>query len=377
MSLSLTIALRVDASPNLGSGHLVRCYSLAQALAAEGHRLIFICRCLPSQLQQLLQAQGFSVLLLPPETLSEPEKQAVSEPHAGVKFQQLDAEQTLILLKSIQPMLDWLIVDHYQLDAIWEMQIRPHCQHLLVIDDLANRRHDCDLILDQNPYRNLETRYDRLLPQHGQKLLGPTYLLLRPEFLQTPPVTIPPAKTVNRILVTMGGSDPKNMTAWVLRSLLLLETIQPLEICLILGADFADRAAVEAIAQTSRYHSIKIASAVTNMATWMNQSDLAIAAGGSTTYELAYLGIPALIITASPTQIEVAIEMDRLGINCYLGPFETISEEQFLASLTDRITNSHLRQAMSERGKIMFKPDGVKQVMIAMTELAQGRMKNE
>lgn len=369
MSLSWTIAIRVDASPNIGSGHLLRCYTLAKALAEQGHQLIFVCRTLPLYFRQLLKDHGFSVLLLPPEfsLLAQGLEESRIDPLD--KLQLEDALLTLKVLQSLQPLLDWMIVDHYQLDARWEKEIHNYARHLLVIDDLADRPHNCDLMLDQNPYPQLESRYDRLIPPNCCRLLGPAYLMLRSEFTHTQRPSITPQTTASRIMITMGGSDPKNISSWVLRSLSTLQTSHPLQICVILGADFAHGSEVEEIVQSQKYHQIKVESAVTNMSAWMRESDLAISAGGSTTYELAYLGIPALVITASPTQVEIAKEMDHRGVNRYLGSFETLSTEEFLTALAQMIPDQHLRRRMSQRGQDLIDGQGVQRVLQAMGKI--------
>jgi UDP-2,4-diacetamido-2,4,6-trideoxy-beta-L-altropyranose hydrolase len=176
----MNITIRTDASTRIGLGHLVRCRTLATALRDQGATVRFICRAHPGHQIAALRADGLDVTALP----APPDQEAADGDYAawlGVPQAQ-DAAETIAALAADRP--DWLIVDHYGLDVDWEQALRPHVGRILVIDDLANRRHDGDLLLDQNYAPAGTTRYQGLLPPGARTLLGPAYALLRPEYAQ-------------------------------------------------------------------------------------------------------------------------------------------------------------------------------------------------
>ena len=167
---------RADASTEIGTGHVMRCLSLANRLRRAGHASYFICRDLPGNLASFIEGCDFKVHLLPAPpskvagcvTASEP-------PHArwlGVPWD-VDARDTAGALQQLGADIDWLVVDHYAIDSHWEASLRPFANGIMVIDDLADRRHDCDLLLDQNLSRNAEQRYQGKVMEDCRLLLGP------------------------------------------------------------------------------------------------------------------------------------------------------------------------------------------------------------
>ncbi len=150
---AMRVVFRADASLNIGSGHVMRCLTLANALRESGASCFFVCREHPGNLLELIREQGFEAIGLPlPKTF-----ESLHGKHSSSRLTyagwlgdswQRDAEQTLAALNG--ELADWLVVDHYALDSAWEESLRPACRRLLVIDDLADRDHRCDLLLDQN-----------------------------------------------------------------------------------------------------------------------------------------------------------------------------------------------------------------------------------
>lgn len=198
----MRVLIRTDASVEIGSGHLMRCLTLADQLRSEDSAVAFACRDLPGGLFDLLQTHGYRYARLPSAT-------------PGSNAQQDDAEATLEAAEKLFPDgLDWLVVDHYGLDATWERMLRPHVRKLMVIDDLANRPHDCDLLLDQNYYRDLDRRYHGLVPEQCITLLGPTYVLLRPEFADARQQLRLRDGSVRRILVFLVAATLPTRRKW-------------------------------------------------------------------------------------------------------------------------------------------------------------------
>ncbi|HEX5792517.1 MAG TPA: UDP-2,4-diacetamido-2,4,6-trideoxy-beta-L-altropyranose hydrolase, partial [Rheinheimera sp.] len=190
----MKILFRADASTRIGSGHVMRCLTLAQTLTKLGAECHFVCRQTDGNLNDLICQQGYQLYTL-----------------AGTADEQQDAAQTLQQLRQSYQLL---IVDHYALAQQYCSALRQRCKHIMVIDDLANRRHDCDLLLDQNLLPQAEQRYAERVPAHCETLLGPRYALLREEFYQAAAPRDP-----NRILIGFGGSDEQHLTALAIKAL--------------------------------------------------------------------------------------------------------------------------------------------------------------
>ena len=209
-------AFRVDASSETGLGHLFRCRTLAETLRDRGGSVEFICRQLPGHQASLLSDAGFRVQALPAPPAATAALEGDYGHWLGVS-QDEDATQTDRWLSGTTA--DWLIVDQYALDARWEGQLRARTRRLMVIDDLANRQHDCDLLLDQNPPSSLHERYQGLTPAHCEHLLGVRFALMRPQYRARRRSADELARPIRRVFVFFGGSDPHNLTGLVLEAL--------------------------------------------------------------------------------------------------------------------------------------------------------------
>ncbi|MGY3929681.1 UDP-2,4-diacetamido-2,4,6-trideoxy-beta-L-altropyranose hydrolase [Aeromonas encheleia] len=308
------IAFRADASLEAGSGHVMRCLTLADALREQGAKCWFICRAHPGHLADLISARDHRCHLLTAKPDSEQEPAGISLlAHAswlGCGWEQ-DAEQTQTILAELQP--DWLVVDHYALDSCWEKILRPHVGCIMVIDDLADRTHDCDLLLDQNLGRQPDDYRERV-PLHCTLLVGPRYSLLRPEFAALREYSrerrqIP---TLKQVLITMGGVDKPNATGRVLEALRQAPLPDDCRICVVMGAKAPWLVQVEALAATLPWPTTVLAN-VSNIAQLMADSDLAIGAAGSTSWERCCLGLPTLMFVIADNQREVAHHLMSAG----------------------------------------------------------------
>ena len=205
----MRLIIRADASIEMGSGHVMRCLALAEELKKNGFDITFITRAHEGNLNGLISDKGMKVAeLSAPDSRSAPVGNGCSDDCAewlGVTQEQ-DARETINALGKTIPY--WLIVDHYGLDELWEKTIRPHVKKIMVIDDLANRHHDCEMLLDQNWFDDKESRYRGLVPAGCTQLFGPEYALLRPEFAEARKNLKPRTGEVKRIFVFFGGADP-------------------------------------------------------------------------------------------------------------------------------------------------------------------------
>ncbi|VFM98156.1 MAG: UDP-2,4-diacetamido-2,4,6-trideoxy-beta-L-altropyranose hydrolase [Candidatus Kentron sp. G] len=326
----MKVVFRVDASNRIGTGHMVRCLTLAEALRDRGKKPRFICRAHPGHLIERLQRQAMPVTVLPPAPDTEPDHSADYAAWLGVT-QAHDAQQTIAALGGERP--DWLIADHYGLDAAWEQRLRPHVDRLMVIDDLANRLHDCDLLLDQNVIDEPAsdgTRYRNLTPTGCRLLLGPRHALLRPEYADWRRTLMPRDGQVRRVLVFMGGSDPGNVTGLALEILSAPE-FRHLEVDVVVGSNNPHRPTIEN--QATRRARTTLHGPRPHLADLMARADLAIGAGGTATWERLCLGLPSLVISIAENQELACLALARAGLIRYLGDAVTVDEERMRAAL--------------------------------------------
>ena len=214
----MNVVFRCDSAPFIGAGHVLRCLSLAFYLTTKQCTCTFICRAFESNLIHLIRKYGYSVHELPYSSLTNIDYSDRSS-WLGLDFT-TDATQTIDILKAIK--CDYLVVDHYGIDVKWETLTNPYVDNLIVIDDLANRIHKCDVLIDQNYYYNMISRYDDLVPPDTILCLGPKYALVRHQFqsLRTRSLSRrEKSSSFASILVSLGGSDPDNLTQEILCSL--------------------------------------------------------------------------------------------------------------------------------------------------------------
>lgn len=329
----MNVVFRVDSSLQIGSGHLMRCLTLAEALRERGAAARFICRDLPGNFCGLVEDRGFRAHRLPfPGSCHDCQdriKDSGGARTVGVDARldactdarvdtQADAEETAAVLAAERergagrgadsPIVDLLIVDHYGLDDGWESRMRPWAARIMVIDDLADRRHDCDVLLDQNYHDYMDERYEGLVPERCLRLLGPKYLLLRPEFYRARRQLKQREGTVRRLLIFFGGSDPSDETGKALQAVRLLNRAD-IATDVVVGAGNPRREAVRRLCSSlpgARFHC-----QVDNMAELVAGADLAIGAGGTAMWERCYLGLPSLAVIvadnqAGPVQVAAA-----------------------------------------------------------------------
>ena len=300
---AVRVAFRADASVQIGTGHVMRCLTLADELTRQGHECRFFCRAHAGHLGDLIVSKGYGLTLLPASSHNEPLANTQnSDDYArwlGVPWQE-DASQTLECITQWKP--DWLVVDHYALDAEWEYALAHVVGRIMVIDDLANRAHECSLLLDQNLGR-VASDYDGLLPEGCQRLIGPGYALLRPEFSALREQSLSRRKNpeLKRILISLGGVDRTNVTGQVLDA--LSESTLPVstELDIIMGssAPYLDEVRQQA-AQLPFKATVSVG--VTDMAERMCLADLSIGAAGSTSWERCCLGLPAITVVLAENQ---------------------------------------------------------------------------
>lgn len=304
----MDIVFRADASLQIGSGHLMRCLTLADQLRAEGARTTFVCREHAGHLGDLVAARGHAVARLPVHAT--PAGGAAYDQWLGATWQR-DAAETAAALPG-RP--DWLVADHYAIDARWEAALRPAVDRLMVIDDLADRPHDCDLLLDQNLAARMERRYDGLLPAAAVLLPGPHFALLRPEFAAARAALRVRDGQVRRLFLFIGGADADDYTGQALRE---AARHPGLAIDVVVGGAYPHH---EQLARhCAALPGTRLHRGVDNMAELMAAADLAIGAGGGAMWERACVGLPSMVIAVAANQQAGCTAMARQGHVLYLG----------------------------------------------------------
>ncbi|WP_025647162.1 MULTISPECIES: UDP-2,4-diacetamido-2,4,6-trideoxy-beta-L-altropyranose hydrolase [unclassified Psychrobacter] len=311
----MNVVFRCDASILIGTGHVMRCLTLADELARQGAKCYFICREHEGNLIDLITKKGYKVYKLDAIPLNnsnkgEAESTLFHSEWLGTS-QAEDAKQTIDIVSDIEP--KWLIVDHYALNDYWEQKFRPHCDSILVIDDLADRKHDCDVLLDQTFGRNRQD-YQGLVRDHCKVLCGTTYALLRPEFSKWRQYSLERRKnnTLEHILVNLGGVDKDNLTSKMLDTLKQTPLSDSCKITVVMGSTSPWIEAVKKKAEQLPWPT-EVKTGVSNMAELMANSDLAIGAAGSTSWERCCLGLPTLMLVLAENQLLIAKNLEDAG----------------------------------------------------------------
>ncbi|NOR86739.1 MAG: UDP-2,4-diacetamido-2,4,6-trideoxy-beta-L-altropyranose hydrolase [Bacteroidales bacterium] len=335
----MQVIFRADASTHIGSGHVMRCLTLAEELRDNGCEVTFVCRELPGNLISIIEEKGYFVSPL--------EWQDDSNTFNWQK----DVCETINTIESKAEKVDLLIVDHYKIDFKWESKIRDYAKQIMVIDDLADRNHDSDLLLDQNYYCDLESRYEGLVPEYCLKLLGPRYLLLRQEYIEARENLLPRNGEIKQILIFFGSSDIDGHTLTVLRA---IESIKLLDIniLVVVGASNPNRKEVELYC--SGKPNVSFYCQVDNMAELMASVDLAIGAGGASMWERCFLGLPSITVILADNQKKNTEDVDKSGAIKYLGWAHDLLEEDYICAVQWMISNPKKVREMSEKSQLIM-----------------------
>ncbi|MEQ9909058.1 UDP-2,4-diacetamido-2,4,6-trideoxy-beta-L-altropyranose hydrolase [Pectobacterium odoriferum] len=307
---------RADASIDIGSGHIMRCVTLANELRRSGHDIYFICRDLPGHLGMFLEKNNIPYSLL--NASANPEKDIQEPVYAHSNWltvgQTVDFSQSKDVIEHYRP--DWIVIDHYALSDIWQKQAVIYGAKICVIDDLADRPHYAHLLIDQNVGR-IANDYRELVPEYCQLLIGPQYALLRPEFIYWREFSLKRRDKVNRIkniLVNLGGVDKENITEDILSALANVDSLnKSVSITVVMGKTAPH---LHQVIERSAHmpYKTQVLCGVDNMAELMTNADLAIGAAGSTSWERCCLALPTIIIVLADNQKNVAKNLVDLGV---------------------------------------------------------------
>lgn len=308
--------IRADASREIGSGHIMRCLTVADQLKKSGHDVQFFMLPLQGNLINYVQQCGYNTI-------------------------------------TMWQMTDVIIVDHYQIDASVEQKLYAYAKKIVVIDDLANRRHICDVLIDQNIIEDYAYRYDALVPKTCVKLLGPQYLIMRDEFVEARQHRRKRNNNVKQLLVFMGGTDPTHETMKVLEA---LEKFTFEKVHVVCGNGNEQKSEIQLICEQQGYCYHQ---QIDYMAKLMNEVDFSIGAGGGTTWERCYVGLPSSSTIVADNQTETTYFTEKLGAVINLGWHEQVTSETYKGLLAFIQEHPEKLSMLSKQGLQLTESNGI------------------
>jgi len=342
------VVFRVSAGDKLGMGHVARCLHLARALRHHSLECLFLLDQYPVSLHAFLEA-------FPAKTLY---------PTARFNSEEDDAEYCLPLLNAG----DWLVLDDYRLSIKWESKLRSHVEKIIVIDDLANRVHDCDVLID---YRvgdksALTKRYANLLPAHCHTLLGPDYVLLGEEYVKKAAFPAPDDKF--NILISLGGGGNLESVTSLVDYLSQQKTLSGMHIRVVVGAMAKNSRTLRAIAR--QYDNLQIIEKATSLADEYRHAHLYFGAAGTALYELNCLGIPGITFSISENQKNALAELEKLGHYLHLS-YDDIQNFDAIERLLLTVKNNYQRiKSLQQSCAVKIDGKGATRVVAALTKIA-------
>jgi UDP-2,4-diacetamido-2,4,6-trideoxy-beta-L-altropyranose hydrolase len=337
----MNLIIRVNASTKIGTGHLMRCLALARARQELGGEVIFILNTEALTLEERLQSQSMKVVYL-----------SVSSGSAE------DAKETANL--GHQFTADWVVIDSYDFGGEYQKIIKNEGLRLLTIDDYGHAKHYyADIVLNQNISADEGLYVNR--ESYTQLLLGTKYTLLRREFWQWCGWKREISTVARKVLVTLGGSDPDNVTLKVIQALQLVE-VDDLEVVVVVGGTNPHHEQLKSVCLDSKFP-IQLKRNVTNMPELMAWADVAIAAGGSTNWELAFMGLPSVIIVTAENQRAIAEKLDVMKLAVNLGWYENILTTDIASVIGELIVSDTTRKEMTKSCQDLVDAEGSQRVL--------------
>jgi UDP-2,4-diacetamido-2,4,6-trideoxy-beta-L-altropyranose hydrolase len=347
----------VDASIAIGTGHFMRCFTLANQLLEQGASVVFVCRHWLPALANLLEQKGIELKTLPPAS---PHANA-SDPNIYAGWlgtsQLLDAEDTIRVLSGNK--VNWLIIDHYALDHTWESELRASTDKIMVIDDLANRQHGCDLLLDQNYYHDDNNPYQDLVTSGCLLLLGPKYALLRPEFRKLREKIKRGDNQICRVLIFFGGVDENDYTSKAIEAISGVKNLT-FTADVVIGAQHPNKDNIIRACQRLDY---RCHVQTNKMAELIAHADIGIGAGGSATWERCALGLPAITLCVADNQQMLCQNAAKAGLIYFAEWAHYHLIEDIRIHFEAMLKNPFMRKGISEKAMQMVDANGVERII--------------
>ena len=348
------LVIRADADARIGSGHLMRCLALAQAWSGQGGRVTFVTACQSAALCRRLTQEGFEVIALKSAYPDSRDWEATSRclvAHRGA----------------------WVVLDGYGFDATYQLRVKALGHHLLVIDDTGHLDHyHADVLLNQNIGAEL---LEYSCDPGTRLLLGTRYVLLRTEFLSWRDWPRETPRVGRRVLVTLGGGDPHNQTLKAVRAVQSVD-VDELETQVVVGADNPHFRAIESLVSGFGLRGRVVRNAL-DMPSLMAWADVAIAGGGSTCWELAFMGLPTAVLVVAENQQGIAAGLHEAGAMLSLGWYAQVSFEDVGEALVRLLRDRVLREGMTQRCRLLVDGMGAARVVEALGALGHQAMASD
>jgi len=348
------IVIRADASYAIGSGHVMRTLVLAIALKSLGMSICFICRKQPGDYIEILRDKGFDVVALPAIRDHD-------ESWLGLSWQE-DAAHTISALP-YDTDIGWMIIDHYGIDARWEQLLISYVKKILVIDDLANRPHISNLLLDYNYVDRINHRYNNLVLDTTKLLLGPLYAILRDDYKEFYSRRKRSLECVERVIVFFGGTDQHNLTEKTLKILSDIK-LQHLYVDCFVSSDHVFYENLKKRIALMNYANLHLLS--DQWPTALAKADLFIGAGGTTSWERCFLGVPSIVITVADNQRSATTALAVAGVVSYLGHYDNVSDKKIYEEICRLINDKYKLNQMRKNGQRLVDGNGVGRIIKIM-----------
>lgn len=332
-----------DSSNLIGSGHVKRCMALAHELKAHSDKVTFVGRDLNGNIFNQIKENGFDVVLF------EAEKD---------QFEITKAEKQKFLDFLIREKPNMVIIDHYGFDVEFEKTLKGTGSKVFVIDDFPKNEHDCDFYLNQN-YQTEEEKELISARVNGRLFLGPNYSLLRDEVLTAKKDYVPADRSL--VAINFGGSDPVNLTLRVVEALIKFDSDLPkeMQVKVIVGSGYSEFSSLQSLNLTSK---IEIIQSPSNFIEIVSMSKLFIGAGGTSSLERCYLGIPCLQFSLAENQVAISENLNEAEVIKYIGFHDNFKSEKFIQILVETYKNEETLKALSKKGTVLVSGNGIKEI---------------
>lgn len=342
----------------MGSGHLMRCLTLAEELKKKWNsNIYFFSKSHIGNINGIIKEKNFHLVELPvfkTKNVNEDKNNLYGLSWLG-GIQEEDAQMFLNTLNKITP--DLLIIDHYGIDVKWENIVRPYVNKIMVIDDLANRLHNCDYLLDQNYYSQFSSRYDNLVPNKCKLFLGPDYVLLRDEFIEKR--NLVRTKSKDRILIFFGAIDQHNITLTSLKAICLKDE-NNYTVDLVIGSQNPNKQQIKDYVKNRKNLILHVQ--IDNLSELMKKATIFIGAGGTAIWECCFLGLPSFIITFAENQILSVQYLEKMKIIKYYGHYSRIELFDLSQQISDFIKDLKWLKMLSQNSLRLIDGLGKKRI---------------
>ncbi|MBL6654565.1 MAG: UDP-2,4-diacetamido-2,4,6-trideoxy-beta-L-altropyranose hydrolase [Flavobacteriaceae bacterium] len=342
----MNIGVRVEASDKIGTGHLKRCISLSLEIKENLDADVIFFFSGDDRYLDLLKNHDLAFHKIKSNT-----------------FNYLDDVKLLkSIVKKNNIELSFIIVDHYKIDINWEKQLSDY--KIIVLDDLANRKHHADILIDQNLYNNYQKRYLDLVNKGCILLLGPKYAILNNKYKKLRKNLIK-KNSYKNVLISFGGTDEFELTEQLLAKFSSCPDLNEYIFHAVVTKSFKNKPLIRSY---SRYENIEIYEDLDCLSSLMYECDFSIGAGGTTTWERFAMKLPAIVITIAENQVESANYLKKNGFIDYIGKAKDLRKD-WIENIISMIKDKKNLESQSKKISDIVDAEGTKRIINSMINL--------